>query len=194
MYKQAMSLPTPHLQKTIDACRRGERLAQKELYQQYYAYGLTVALHYAKDRGEAREILNEGFFRALAGIARYDSRKPFRPWLRRVMINVAIDHHRKHHAEASTLSLSGLSERPATAADGFDHLAMDDLLRMVQNLSPAYRIVFNLFVIEGFSHREIAERLDITVGASKSNLTRAKSRLRQMLDAEDRHLAKISES
>jgi len=189
-----MPIQVSILSRTIDACRQQDRLAQKELYRQYYAYGLTICLHYAVDHDEAREILNDGFLRAFKTLNQFDSRRAFKPWLRRVLVNAAIDHYRKHRNKATTINLAGLPEQPTIAANGFDHLALDDLLRMVQQLSPAYRMVFNLHVIEGFSHREIAERLHITVGASKSNLTRAKFRLREMLHTEDVNIAKISQS
>lgn len=165
----------------IAACRRQERSAQEELFRRFYAYGTTVCLHYAGNREEARDILQEGFFLVFKQLDKYDERRPFRPWLRRVLINAAIDHHRKYNKAARTVALASAPEPVGNTDTGFDQLALDDLLQLVQALSPGYRMVFNLYVVEGFSHREIAEKLDIAVSASKSNLSRAKQQLRKTL-------------
>jgi RNA polymerase sigma-70 factor (ECF subfamily) len=180
-----MQVSTPDITSLIAACRHQERHAQEELYRLFYAYATTVCLHYAGNREEARDIMQEGFFLVFKQLDKYDGRRPFKPWLRRVLINAAIDHHRKYNKSARTIALANAPEPPASSDTGFDQLALDDLLRMVQQLSPGYRMIFNLFVVEGFSHREISERLDITVSASKSNLSRAKQHLRDLIITEE---------
>jgi RNA polymerase sigma factor (sigma-70 family) len=179
-----MQIKTLGIVPLIAACRRQERHAQEELYRRFYAYGTTVCLHYAANREEARDIVQEGFFLIFKQLNKYDERRPFKPWLRRVLINAAIDHHRKYNKSARTIALASSLEPVASSDTGFDQLALDDLLLMVQRLSPGYQMVFNLYVVEGFSHREISERLDITESASKSNLSRAKQHLRNVIVTE----------
>lgn len=179
-----MQVKTLSIVSLIAACRRQERHAQAELHRRFYAYGTTVCLHYAANREEARDIMQEGFFLVFKQLDKYDERRPFKPWLRRVLINAAIDHHRKYNKSARTVALASSPEPVASSDTGFDQLALDDLLLMVQRLSPGYRMVFNLYVVEGFSHREISERLDITESASKSNLSRAKQHLRNVIITE----------
>lgn len=185
-----MQVKTLKIVSLIAACRRQERNAQQELYRRFYAYGTTVCLHYAGNREEARDIMQEGFFLVFKQLDKYDDRRPFKPWLRRVLINAAIDHHRKYKKSARTIALANSPEPVVSSGTGFDQLALDDLLLMVQQLSPGYRMVFNLYVVEGFSHREISERLDITVSASKSNLSRAKQHLRKAIVTEEQRTEK----
>ena len=164
------------MQKIIKACKKQKRSAQRELYKSFYAYAMNICVHYANDTAEAKDIVHEGFMTVFKRIDNYKEYTPFKFWFRRVMINAAIDFHRKYHK--NVVSLEKLPEIETTA-NVFDDLAMDELLRLVQGLSPKYRIVFNLYIMEGFSHKEIAERLDISVGTSKSNLSRAKLKLQE---------------
>lgn len=176
-----------NLPKLIRQCRRHDRRAQEVLYRHFYAYGLNICLHYSGGMEEAKDILSEGFFRVFERLDRYDSERSFKAWLRRVLINTAIDYHRKYPRGAAVLELVSTDEPRAPAAS-FSKLAVDDLLALVQRLSPVYRLVFNLHVLEDLSHPEIAERLGISVGASKSNLSRAKQNLRAMIRREEDRL------
>ena len=172
------------LSKLIKACRRKDRKAQKELYQLYFAYAMTVCLHYAKDINEAKDILNEGFFKVFTKLHQYEERKSFKPWLRRILVNTAIDYHRKYYKMDTPLEIVHI-QVPTVEVSGFDRLALDDILNMVQQLPRMYRTVFNLFVLEGYSHVEIAKKLGISIGGSKSNLSRAKSKLREMITIQE---------
>lgn len=188
-----MRKPSPELSILISACLKKDRGAQERLYKLFYAYALNICLHYANGREEAKDIMNEGFFRAFDRLDRYNPQRSFKGWLRRLLINTAIDFHRKYNQNHSKIEMIKLPE-PAVEADSFSKLALDDLLAMVQRLSPMYRLVFNLYILEGLSHIEIAERLEISVGASKSNLSRAKQNLRNMLQQEERRLANFNRS
>lgn len=179
----SMPQPPSYLSLLIRRCRKQDRQAQEELYRHFYAYALNICLHYAQDTEEAKDILNEGFFRVFDRLHQYDLNRSFKGWLRRLLINVAIDYHRRYHGRQALLEIMPTNE-PRVAADSFSQLAMDDLLAMVQRLSPMYRLVFNLYIMEGLTHPEIATRLGISVGASKSNLSRAKQKLREMLARE----------
>lgn len=168
--------------KIIKGCRKRRRKSQKELYQMYYAYGMSITLRYADSREEAAEVLNDAFMKVYRNIKDFDLSKPFKPWFRRIVINTAINNfHRNknyHRLVNTEYSQNGL-HREEKIISGISY---DEIITMVQELSPAYRTVFNLYVIEGFKHREIADMLDISVGTSKSNLSKAKSNLRSILE------------
>lgn len=147
----------------------------------YYAYGMNICLHYSKNKEEAKEILNDGFYKVFENLHKYTPSLSFKGWLRRLLINVSIDYYRRYHRNRPVMEVVPYNEPTSTYCNGFDQLALDDLLTMVQQLSPMYRLVFNLYVVEGMKHEEIAARLDISVSTSKSNLSRAKDKLRQMI-------------
>ncbi|MCB0639970.1 MAG: sigma-70 family RNA polymerase sigma factor [Lewinella sp.] len=160
----------------IHNCRAGNRAGQRKLYELYFSYGMSIALRYASNRPEAEEILNEGFLKVFTHLDQYDEAYDFRQWFRRILINTAIDYHRKYKK---------LNSSPAEQVEpddfdqnaGWDKLLYDDLLRLIQQLPPRYRLVFNLFALEGLKHHEIAERLNISVGTSKSNYAKARALL-----------------
>lgn len=166
----------------IKGCRKQHRRSQKELYKMFYAYGMSITLRYAASRGEAAEILNDAFMKVFSNIKKYDTKRPFKPWLRRIIINTAINHYNKtkryHELENRDLPENGLSKEEQVISG----ISYDEIIEMVQQLSPAYRTVFNLYVIEGFKHKEIADMLDIAVGTSKSNLSKAKKNLQSILE------------
>lgn len=171
----------PTLPELIAGCLRNHRQSQELLYRQFYGYAMSVCLRYARTREEALEVLNDGFLKVFTRLEQYDSTQPFKGWLRRILINTAVDHYRRevryHHEGVEQIEQTAVSQ----TTDGFSQLAHEDLMALVQRLSPAYRLVFNLYVIDGFSHDEIASQLGISVGASKSNLARARENLRVLL-------------
>ncbi len=166
----------------LQGCRRGNRNSQRKLYEHFYGYGLNICLRYAKNREEAVEILNDAFLKMFTNLDKYDAAFPFKSWLRRILINSAIDYHRKNSKLATHLELN------AGADVAHEEMPMpalspnEDLLPILQKLSPEYRLVFNLFVMEDYKHHEIAELLGISVSTSRSNLTRAKEKLRTFLE------------
>lgn len=165
--------------KLIKSSLKGSRQSQKLLYQQFYGYGMTVCIRYAKSREEAQEILNDGFIKAFKNLHHFDFQKPFRIWLRRILINTAIDYLRKNKKYHQTNSLDQAYD-VSVNANGLTSLSANEILQLVQKLAPSYRAVFNLYAIEGFTHKEISEQLDISVGTSKSNLAMARKRLKAM--------------
>lgn len=148
----------------------------------FYSYGMSITLRYADSRDEAAAILNDAFMKVFTNIQEYDSSRAFKPWLRKIIINTAINHFHKNKTipewEDFEIVKNGKS-RPEKITSS---IAYKEIIDMVQQLSPAYRTVFNLYVIEGFKHREIAEKLGIAVGTSKSNLAKAKQNLRSILE------------
>lgn len=163
----------------IKACRRGEESAQFALYKQFYAYTLTVSLHYCKDRLLAEEIVQDAFVKVFRTLDAFDSTKPFKPWLRIIVVRTAINHYQAQLNAKEDL-LEVLYEPPGVPNLAVAKLQAEDLYRLLQLLPPAYRLVFNLHVLEGYSHREIAETLGISIGTSKPNLAKARRKLHRL--------------
>lgn len=168
----------------LRGCLKEDREAQRKLYQLYYGYAMSICVRYSKDAEEAREVLNDGFLKVFTRLSQYDSRKPFKGWVRRIMINTSLDNYRHNLKHYHLHDI----EEAAPAADSFDveqQLNYEELIGLVQRLSPAYRAVFNLYVVDGYTHEEIAETLGIAMGTSKSNLAKARANLREALKKAD---------
>ncbi len=147
---------------------------------------MGVCLRYSRTREEAVEIANDGFIKIFKKLDRYSKGLSFKGWLRRIMINSAIDYFRKNEKHYHSLDISH-GNYEATNENVLDQLAEEDIIAAIQRLPPSYRMVFNLFVIEGFKHEEIANQLNISVGTSKSNLAIARNKLQKTLMAEGRN-------
>jgi RNA polymerase sigma factor (sigma-70 family) len=148
----------------------------------FYAYGMSITLRYADSREQGATILNDAFLKVFDNIRKYDSSRDFKPWLRRIIINTAIDHYHKNNKVPDRLA-SRITDIDAAGEETItSSISYQEIIQMVQHLTPAYRTVFNLFVIEGFSHEEIAGLLGISTGTSKSNLAKAKRNLRSLLE------------
>ncbi len=166
----------------IDGCRKDNQASQIRLYEHFFSYGMGLCLRFSKNRDEALEIVNDGFLKAFTKIHQYDTEQPFKPWLRRILINASIDYYRKYHKQTDPLAVAFIKESSnATYNDALDNLAFEDLLKVLQKLPPAYRMVFNLYVVENYSHQEIADKLEISVGSSKSNLAKARQKIKVFL-------------
>jgi RNA polymerase sigma factor (sigma-70 family) len=148
---------------------------------------MAICMRYAQNEDDAMEITNDGFlkiFRELSSFsARYDDiESSLKGWMKRIIINTAIDHFRKNQKFQSNLSLDdSVYEAADQSASSIDKLSYDELYQIVQQLSPVYRAVFNMYVIDGFKHEEIAKQLKISVGTSKSNFAKAKINIQKML-------------
>lgn len=171
----------------IKGCLKNDRASQKALYEQHYSKMLGVCLRYAKDKEEAKDVLHEGFLKVFGNLKNYNGTGSFEGWIRRIMVNTSIDHLRKAKQNYLIVSTVYANEKAANMAE---EVAEDDLLlnidkeevlKAVQELTPAYRTVFNLYVMEEMTHKEIAEMLDISEGTSKSNLSKAKFNLKKNL-------------
>ena len=168
------------LRQLIGGCIKQDRSSQKMLYKAFYGFSMGICLRYANNREEAAEVMNQGFFKVFTRINTYDTSRPFKAWLGKIMMNVSIDYYRANLKMAYTEDLDAV-EHVSNGDMADKKLNYDDLLAMVQKLPNAYRTVFNLFAIEGYSHDEIAEMLDITSGTSKSNLHKARQKLKLMI-------------
>ncbi len=149
---------------------------------------MKICYRYQNHAEEVEEIMNEGFLKLFKNIHQFDEARhadinvALKGWFKRILINTCIDHYRKN---ATYLNGKPVSEETENIADrtetGADKLSYKDIVEAIRELSPAYRTVFNLFVIEGLKHEEIAGQLNISVGASKSNLSKARENLRKIL-------------
>lgn len=148
----------------------------------FYAYGMSITLRYANSRNEGAAILNDSFMKVFENIDQFDTERDFKPWFRRIVINTAINEYHKNKKRME--KVEPISERHDLLTDNkiVNGISYAEIIELIQKLSPVYRTVFNLYVIEGYKHREIAEMLEISVGTSKSNLSKAKSNLRDLLE------------
>lgn len=179
-----------NLKLLLEGCLRNNRNSQRKLYEHFYGYGMNICLRYARNREEALEMLNDGFLKVFGKLNYYDPAYPFKGWLRRILINAAIDYHRLHHKQPPHLELLDAGALADDEAPLPTISPDEDLLPIIQQLPPGYRMVFNLYVMEGYKHHEIAELLGISVGTSKSNLLRAKEKLRILLENKGGKMAK----
>lgn len=138
-------------------------------------------LRYTRSRDEAIEIVNDGFIKVFNHVDKVDLTKSFKNWLRRIMVNTALDFYRQNHKHYNHEDIQEGEYLISDSKDASSDLSYEELLGFVQKLSPAYRTVFNLFAIDGYSHDEIGVMLGISTGTSKSNLARARINLREML-------------
>lgn len=170
---------TPDQSALLDGCRRGDPQAQRGLYEQYYAYALTVCLAYAPHRDAAEEMVQDAFVRTFQRFHQFTGGS-FRPWFRRVTVNCAIDHLRKYKEKRISAEVPDERELATTANEALDRLSHAECLALLAQLPRSYRVVFNLFVLEEYTHPEIAAQLGISVGTSKSNLSAARKHLRRL--------------
>lgn len=171
------------LPELLEGCLRNDRKCQELLYKQFYGYAMGVCMRYVPNRDEALEVVNDGFLKIFQKVQMYDADKPFKAWLKKVMINTALDFYRQNvkfqnHDDISSIENTAVASESHSA---YSQLEYNELIGLIQQLTPSYRAVFNLYVIDGYSHEEIAQKLGISEGTSKSNLARARENLRSML-------------
>ena len=176
------SVNDKELTNIIKGCKKWRRKSQKALYQEYYTYAISICLRYADCRDEAEEMLNDGFLKVFQNISSFEIDKPFKPWLRRIVVNTAINHYHKNKRYKQTETIEDNPRDYAHTEEITGDINYKELVSMVHTLSPQYRAVFNLYVLEGYKHQEIAELLGISEGTSKSNLAKAKKVLQGKLE------------
>jgi RNA polymerase sigma-70 factor (ECF subfamily) len=186
--------PEKVLDTLVDGCLKDDRRAQERVYELFYGKMLAVCLRYTKNTDQAKDILQDGFIKVFNGVDKFNRAGSFEGWIRRIMVNTAIDHFRR--TKNSYLLLGeDRSIEDFGDPDAEDVLAEDeqenyldlkpaDIINAMQKLTPAYRTVFNLYVFEELTHKEIADLLGINVGTSKSNLAKAKHNLKKLLTKE----------
>jgi RNA polymerase sigma factor (sigma-70 family) len=166
----------------LKGCLKGDRNAQKALYEKFKVPMFRICLRYANDRPEAEDMLQEGFVKVFLDLHQFRKEGPLGGWIRRVIVNVALMQIRKRRKLFSNVEVENLSDSVTTDEDVFAEMNAKALTRIIQKLPTGYRVVFNMYVIEGYSHKEIAEKLEVSVNTSKSQLSKAKATLRKMLE------------
>jgi len=162
----------------LEGCAKDDAGCQKELFENYFGLLYGICLRYATDADEAKDILQDGFVKIFKSIKKFDQKGSLEGWMKKIMINNSIDHYRKKSSKPFTDDISEaytLGEDETVNAE----LHKEELLALLQELPTGYRMVFNLYVIEGYSHKEIALELNISEGTSKSQLAKARKALQE---------------
>ena len=178
----------------IDGCIAGERRSQQRVYELFYGKMMAVCLRYTKNHDQAKDILQDGFIKVFRSMEKFNREGSFEGWIRRIMVNTAIDYFRRAKnaylllGEERSIEDFGDQDEEDTIEDEAPEEVLDlkpaDVINAMQKLTPAYRTVFNLYVFEEMTHKEIAELLGINIGTSKSNLAKAKHNLKKLLKKE----------
>jgi RNA polymerase sigma factor (sigma-70 family) len=181
-----MSSNSVDLQALIDGCKKSDKVCQRKVYEQLYNQMLGVSLRYMGNMDDAKDILHEGFIKVFTNINKYSDDGPFAGWVRRIISNTAIDEIRKSSNSKVKTDTDLIESRNFETEDDYNwfednNITPGRIQEEIENLSPAYRTVFNMYVVEGYTHKEIADYLNISVGASKSNLSKGKARLKERL-------------
>jgi RNA polymerase sigma-70 factor (ECF subfamily) len=167
----------------VKACQKNIRQAQKELYDRFVYMMKGVCLRYAANEMEAEDILQESFIKIFKGLDSWSGQGPLGAWVRRITVNMALEQYRKNKTQKSMAIVYDMKEANPLSQDGaIENLNMEDLLKKIQKLAPGFRAVFNLYAIEGYNHAEIGEMMGTSEGTSKSQYSRARVLLRQMID------------
>jgi RNA polymerase sigma factor (sigma-70 family) len=191
-------LSATELLEHLDGCVQNQRESQKLIYSSFYGYAMSICDRYTNNQEDALEIMNDGFLKIFREIRQFspayaDVVSSFKGWLRKIMIYTAIDHFRKYHKH--TRHITELHEETvpigASYNKGPEKLAVEEIIRAIQKLSPAYRTVLNLFIIEGYSHEEIARQLNISEGTSKSNLAKARMNLQRIINQQEQPIKNV---
>ncbi len=179
----------------IDGCLSGSRRDQELLYRRYAPKLYAVCLQYSGNTEEARDILQEGFIKIFENLSHFSHEGSFEGWMRRIIVNTALERYRNRYYLNRVDDIDEVTEPMAEPdTDDFAGLEAYDLLNMIMELPPKYRMVFNLYAIEGYSHREIGDMLGVSEGTSKSNLSRAREILQKkvmMLTGVTRRLVNV---
>jgi RNA polymerase sigma factor (sigma-70 family) len=164
----------------LDGCLRDNRVAQEALYKKYASTMFGICLRYAVDRPQAEDIMQEGFVKVFTHIKQFRREGSFEGWMKRIFVNTAIEWLRKNTVMNQMLDVE-VTPLNRVQPDDFHKLSAKDLMAFIQSLAPGYRTVFNLYAIEGFSHKEIGEMLGISEGTSKSQFARARYMLEKIV-------------
>ncbi|MEG1748549.1 MAG: sigma-70 family RNA polymerase sigma factor [Tannerellaceae bacterium] len=170
-------------QQLIEGCRKGDRRAQQELYETHSRKMMGVCLRYVNDRETARDLLQDGFVKVFGCIDAYSGLGSFEGWMRKIFVNCALEYLRKSDVLREAADLDSTAELIHPDSSALSDLSAAELMKMIQELPAGFRAVFNLFAIEGYSHKEIGEMLNITESTSRSQFTRAKQLLQRRINA-----------
>jgi len=182
---------TKHLQALIDGCLKGDRRSQQAIHKMFYGKMKAVCMRYTRDSDQAMDVLQEGFLKVFNNLDKYTGVGTFEGWMRRIMVNLSIDRYRRLKHDLVLLSeQNDIEDWGGETDDETDDseegeeiydITPEQIIDAMQQLTPAYRTVFNLYVYEDYTHQDIAEALGISVGTSKSNYAKAKKNMKKLL-------------
>lgn len=170
-----------NIEDIIKGCVDGKRLAQNELYKRFAGKMYAVCVRYSKDATEAEDVLQDGFVKVFQNIQNFKNEGSFEGWVRKIMVNTALEKFRKKNHLYPVGEIFELA-KDLKHEDVENNIHAEELMKVIQKLSPGYRTVFNLFAIEGYSHKEIGDKLGISEGTSKSQLARARAVLQDEVE------------
>lgn len=171
------------MEDTISKCRLNDRQAQKELYEHYYGLVMSVTQRYSNSKEEAKELANDIFYKIFTKLDKYESGTNFKGWIIKVAQRTCIDKCRSLVKQPTFVGDELIPELEVRCdLDILNKLEVEEKVSLLQKLSPAYKLVFNLYVVEGYTHEEIAKELSISEGASKSNLFKARLQLSKLIE------------
>jgi RNA polymerase sigma factor (sigma-70 family) len=168
----------------VSGCLKGDAVAQKKLYQQFSRRMMSICMRYANDREQAQDMLQDGFVKVFQKMDHYRADGPLGGWIARTMVNTALDHIRRNKMYDHSLDLAEAEHLHHADETVLAGMSADELMALIQALPPGYRTVFNLFVIEGYAHKEIADMLGVSENTSKSQFMKARAYLRKLLPKE----------
>lgn len=168
----------------IKGCLKSERQFQEEFYSRYASKMLSVCCRYAKNTSEAEDVLHEGFIKAFGKLDKFKGNGSLEGWVRRIMVNTSLENFRR---QKNLQVVDEFEEENSLKMDpkALSNMSADEILGLVQKLPSGFRVVFNLYALEGYSHKDIAQELGISVGTSKSQLSRARAALQTMIQSTD---------
>jgi RNA polymerase sigma-70 factor (ECF subfamily) len=172
-------------QRILEGCKRGERAAQEHLYRHFAPVMLGICLRYTKDKDEAEDVMQEGFIKVFANIDRFREEGSFEGWIKRIMVNTALNHYHKAQKTNTHRNIEDIRETDIIADDApmpKTRFSQKEMLDAIRELPEGYSTIFNLYVFEKYKHKEIAEMLNISVNTSKSQLAKARIYLKKVLN------------
>lgn len=172
----------------LAGCLKESRKHQKALYEKFAPYMMGVCMRYASSEAEAEDLLQEGFITVFRKLEDFQGRGELGGWMRKIFLNTALMNYRKQKHLLKQMEMESQAYRIEGGEDPLESLSAKELMQMMQNLPVGARIVFNLYAVEGFEHKEIAEQMGISVGTSKSQYSRARQLLRNQLENEERRV------
>lgn len=179
------------LTQIVHGCVKMDRASQKELYKLFYGFAMSICMRYCSNHDEVKEVVNDGFLKIFRQVHIFEARHAnydasLRGWMKTIFVHTAIDSFRKNKKIHYVTELGpATAEEADAAASSIDRMSYKEIIAVVQRLSPMYRTVFCMYVLDGFKHEEIASQLNIAVSTSKSNLAKAKINIQKMLKEED---------
>jgi len=177
----------------ISGCLKGKELHQEVLYKRYFSFAMSVCIRYTKDRNEAMEIVNDSYMKVLENLGDFDSSKSFKAWYSRILVNTSIDNYRRNLKHSASVSIEDIEKEEQEPVIDIE-LSVNDILKIFSRIPEQYKVTFNLFELEGYSHEEIGKLLGVTTSTSRSNLARAKKMVREIYMKEFKSAAKRHEA